>query len=119
MKILVADDEATICKVCKFILEKSGHKVVTASNGVEALTLAKDFKPEFIISDMLMPVMNGYEFVERYQRENPSVKVLLMTGTVYAIEENGYDPGKYPILEKPIRASKLVEKVNEVYTQTA
>ena len=119
MKILVADDEETICKLYRVILESVGHTVVTASNGLEALTLAKDFKPEFIISDMLMPVMHGYEFVERYQKENPSVKVLLVTGTVHSIEENGYDPSKYPVLEKPVSAPQLIEKINEMYTQTA
>jgi len=60
MKILIADDDADSRRILRTLLGHEGHKVEVAHNGVEALRLAKESPPDIIISDILMPVMDGF-----------------------------------------------------------
>lgn len=63
-KILVVDDDAPILDLLTEILEECGHEALRAANGQEALQLAQLYHPEVIISDIMMPEMNGYELLK-------------------------------------------------------
>ncbi len=78
-KILVVDDDATSRKLVVALLGFEGHAVCEAADGAEALRSARQYRPELIISDILMPSMDGYEFV-RQLREDP---VLAQTAVVF------------------------------------
>jgi CheY-like chemotaxis protein len=79
-KILVVEDDPTLNSAYKIILETSGHDVKTAFNGKEALRKLEDFKPELVLLDLLMPTMDGLEFLKHYEpQKNKDVAIILFT----------------------------------------
>lgn len=79
--ILIVEDDKDLNNAYKIILESADHSVETAFNGQEALQKLKKFEPELILLDLLMPIMGGLEFLQRYDLVNkhPDVKVLIFT----------------------------------------
>lgn len=86
-KILVVDDEISLLKLMTNFLSAVGYKVFIASNGWEGIDLAKKEKPDLIITDVRMPIMNGYKMTEELRAlpDFKSTPVLIVTG--YAVEE--------------------------------
>ena len=68
-KILIVDDEKDILELLDYHLLKEGYKTMKASNGKEAILIAKDFLPDLVLLDLMMPEMDGFEFAEKL-REN-------------------------------------------------
>jgi len=68
--ILVVDDEARLVSLVETYLAQSGYRVVTASNGREALSVAERQEPDLIILDIMMPEMDGYEFMRIYRADH-------------------------------------------------
>lgn len=79
--ILVVEDDKDLNAAYKVILEKSGYTVKVAYDGKSALETLKDFEPDLILLDLLMPVMGGLEFLQNYElkEHHPKVKVLIFT----------------------------------------
>ena len=63
-KILVVDDEPSVLKVLRRRLESKGYDVITAEDGLEGLEKASEQRPDLIISDIMMPTMDGYTFIK-------------------------------------------------------
>ena len=61
MKILIADDSPTIVEVMRFLLESQGHEVVSASDGIEAISQTYLTSPDLVLLDIEMPKMTGYQ----------------------------------------------------------
>lgn len=80
-KILIVEDDKDLNNAYKIILESADHDVETAFNGQEALNKLKNFNPELILLDLLMPIMGGLEFLQHYDlvKLHPDVKVLIFT----------------------------------------
>jgi len=78
---MVVDDEKRLVSLVESYLHQEGFRVVTAFNGREALSVAKREKPDLIILDLMMPEMDGHEFIETYRREN-STPIILLTARV-------------------------------------
>jgi len=81
MKIIITDDDAIVVSSLKTILEISGEVTVlgTVNNGVEAIKLFSQYKPEIVLIDIQMPVMTGLEAAEAIIAEKPDAKVLFLT----------------------------------------
>lgn len=78
--ILVVEDNKTLNQAYKLILQKEGHEVRVAYNGKEGLELAKISEPDLILLDMLMPVMNGIEFLKKFKPTNhPGTTVIILS----------------------------------------
>ncbi len=78
--VLVIEDNKTLNQAYKLILQREGHDVRVAYNGKEGLELVKLSEPELILLDMLMPVMNGVEFLESYQpAKHPKTTVIILS----------------------------------------
>ncbi len=71
-KILVVDDEKDIVDIVKEILKHEGYEVETAFDGEEGLKKVSEVRPDLIVADVMMPRMDGYEFVQKL-KEDPSV----------------------------------------------
>jgi DNA-binding response OmpR family regulator len=118
-RILVVDDEPGIRETMADILRLEGYRVDTADQGESGLTAFKKQPAELIVSDLVMPVMDGVEMVRQLRKQNPGLKVLFMSGyfggqdispeLIETILEMGY-----PTLKKPFRAQELLEKVREM-----
>lgn len=102
-KILVVEDDTLLSDAYKLILTRKGHEVDTAANGKEALDKAKIFEPSIILLDILMPKMNGLEFMEHYDliNKHPDVKVVIMSNLEQTAEvQRAMSLGAYKYIVK-------------------
>jgi two-component system alkaline phosphatase synthesis response regulator PhoP len=113
-KILIVDDNIQLRSMLKSYLVQEGFTIDTASNGKEALFVARYEKPDLIILDIMMPEMDGYEFMRLYSRES-STPVILLTAK---LEENdkvlGLELGADDYITKPFSMRELVARVRTV-----
>jgi len=116
-KILFVDDEADLVSTVECRLKWSDFDVVTASNGKEGLDKAASEKPNLILLDTAMPVMNGYEMLE-HLRKNPQLKdipVIMLTAMCEAqdiAKASSYGIADY--VTKPFDFTELMEKITNV-----
>ncbi|MDQ3119926.1 MAG: hybrid sensor histidine kinase/response regulator [Verrucomicrobiota bacterium] len=114
--VLVVDDSATNRKSLSRLLGYAGHRVLQATNGVEALTLAQTERPDVVISDVLMPRMDGYEFARRV-RANPSIAgmPIIFYSAGYNQEEArslAQSCGVFHILSMPAKPEEMLRTIN-------
>ena len=97
----------------KIILEKEHHKVKAAFNGQEALDILKDYTPDLILLDLLMPIMGGLELLEKYElKDHPKVKVLIFTNMENSPEvTKAYNLGATRCIIKSWTAPQNLSKV--------
>lgn len=81
LKIAVIEDDLPICQMYEFKLKLSGYDVRAAHDGKEGLELCKEFKPDMILLDIRMPVMNGDEMLEKVRSKNwgANMRVIILT----------------------------------------
>jgi len=114
IKILLVDDEQDILEIVGYNLSQEGYKIVTASNGKEAIAVAKKERPQLIIMDVMMPEMDGMEACENI-RKIPELSNVLITFLTARSEDYsqvaGFDAGADDYIAKPIKPKLLVSKV--------
>jgi len=116
-KVLVADDERVIADTLAMILNQSGFQARAVYSGEKALELAPEFKPDMLISDVIMADLNGIDAAIRIRELLPSIKILLFSGqaaTADLLEKahaQGYD---FEILAKPVHPQDLLSKLRGV-----
>jgi len=115
--ILLVEDEAGVRNLAKTILQTQGYTVLEAAQGEEALRLSGQHEGliHLMVTDMVMPEMNGRELAERLKPLRPHMKILIVSGyTEKAIGHQGeLDPGM-AFLQKPFTPQTLARKVREV-----
>ena len=112
-KILVVDDEKSLRELLESLLEELGHEVLSAANGEQALKIVETDRPALVISDVMMPVMDGYSLLEQI-RLNPqwrSIKVLMISA-VYIQRQSPYQADDY--LSKPYDFDMLEVAVDQL-----
>ncbi len=117
MKLLIADDNATNLKLLRAQLEGEGHIVTTAYDGVEALELLRQDPAEAVISDILMPRMDGYRLCQEMRKEPPlrEIPFVFYTATYTSDSDEGLalKVGADAYLRKPSRIEALVAAIEE------
>ena len=119
MKIVVVDDEALLVKGIRFNLQNEGYQVLTGTNGLEAVELAKDPEIALMILDVMMPHLDGFT-VCRLVRERSGIPIILLTAK--AEEEDklkGYEYGADDYMTKPFSPRVLLAKVNALLRRTS
>ncbi|MCS7283687.1 MAG: response regulator transcription factor [Anaerolineae bacterium] len=112
--ILVVDDEPQIVRLVRAYLEEAGFHVVTASDGEQALYVARHERPDLIILDILMPKMDGLEFTRRIRREQ-NVPIIMLTARVEETDRIvGLELGADDYVTKPFSPRELVARVRAV-----
>ena len=114
--ILIAEDSPTQSEQLKFILENHNYEVLTAKNGKEALQLAAQNKPSLIISDIVMPEMNGYNLCKEIKsNENTmDIPVILLTSLAKSDDVlEGISCGADNFITKPYNEDYLISRVNQ------
>jgi PAS domain S-box-containing protein len=113
--IMAVNDEPAVLELLTVLLEHEGYRVVAASSGRQALELAGSVEPDIIISDVVMPEMDGLELCRRFKQEprTESVPVLLMSAVRNTGEDNlaGLNAGADDYLDIPFRRQELLVKV--------
>jgi len=109
--IMVVDDEERLVSLVRAYLEQNGFRVVTADNGRNALFLARQEKPDLIILDIMMPEMDGYEFMRLHQRDSDT-PIMLLTAKVEEDDKViGLEMGADDYITKPFSPRELMARV--------
>ena len=111
MKILVVDDEALLVKGIRFNLQSDGYEVLSGSNGLDALRLTREEKPDLLILDVMMPQMDGLTACKKI-REFSTVPIIMLTAkSENADKLTGFDCGADDYLTKPFNILELKARV--------
>lgn len=116
-RVLVVDDEKRVADTVSEILNESGFEAVTAYDGWSALAAAARFRPDYLLSDVLMPRMNGAELAIAVRETSPATKILLFSGQVGISEilakaqQRGFE---FDLLAKPIHPTHLIERLKQL-----
>ena len=112
--IMIVDDEKRLVSLVESYLVQQGYHVVSANNGVEALPVARKEKPDLIILDIMMPEMDGYEFMREHHKE-ADTPIILLTARVEDDERViGLELGADDYITKPFRPRELMARVKAV-----
>ncbi|HAX80075.1 MAG TPA: hybrid sensor histidine kinase/response regulator [Cyanobacteria bacterium UBA11372] len=115
-KILVVDDKWENCSVLVNLLEQIGFVMAEATNGESGLETAIKFQPDLIITDLIMPVLNGFEMVQRLRQipEFKQVVVIASSASVFETDQyNSLEAGCNDFLPKPVQAEALLQKIQK------
>ena len=108
-RVLVVDDEEMIAEELAEYLGRKGYDVATAGSGLEALELYRSRPADIVITDLLMPEMDGNELIRRLRRTDPDLPIMLVTGhTTFGDEKGSVIEGASVVLKKPIELSELL-----------
>jgi DNA-binding NtrC family response regulator len=113
-KILIVDDEAMICDLLSRSLSIEGFAVETASNGLVGLEKCAGIKFDLVISDILMPEMDGITMMEKIKDAQPHLPIILITG--YAKQytaRKATEAGASDFLTKPFRNAEILQSVRK------
>lgn len=116
-KILIVDDEPDILELIAYNLNKEGYLYITASNGLEAIQMAKKHHPDLILLDIMMPKLDGIETC-RQLRAMPEFKNTYMVFLTARSEEyseiSGFNVGADDYIAKPIKPRALISRINAI-----
>lgn len=113
-KVLVVDDERVIADTLAIILNQSGFEASAVYTGTDAVEKAQSHEPDLIISDVIMPDMNGIEAAIRIREILPGCKILLFSGqaaTADLLEKARLEGHEFEILAKPVHPQDLLAKL--------
>jgi len=120
MKIIIVDDSATARMIVRRCLEIAGcsdAEFIEAGNGKEALSLLKEHKVDFVVSDLNMPVMDG-EMLLKWMKASPKlneIPLVVLSSAVNAAKDRVLiDMGAFAVMSKPISPAKINESMSEL-----
>ena len=116
-KILVVDDENDILEFIQYNLKKEGYDVYLAHNGQEAITIGKKIKPDLILLDVMMPVMDGIEACKQIKSDRDFEKTFVVFLTARAEEYSeiaGFNAGADDYISKPIKPRVLLSRISAI-----
>jgi two-component system alkaline phosphatase synthesis response regulator PhoP len=112
--ILVVDDKANVRTLVREYLTEEGFRVVAAENGQNALYVARQEKPNLILLDIMMPEMDGYEFIRAFRKESETPIILLTAKPEESDKVIGLELGADDYVTKPFGMRELVARIHAV-----
>ena len=115
-KVLIADDEQIIADTLAMILNQGGFEAQAVYSCVKALGMAPDFKPDLLISDVIMSELNGIEAAIRMKALLPDIRVFLLSGqtaTAELLEKVNAADRDFEVLAKPLHPKDLINKLRD------
>src|ERR1044072_9495480 len=119
-RVLAIDDEPAMTEWLKILLEHAGSDVLTALIGTRGEELFRTWKPDAVITDMMLPDVDGIELVRKFKQQDTEAEVIVITGqgniprSVEAVKAGAFD-----FLEKPVDAEQLLHKLHKALKQKA
>src|SRR5499426_659331 len=117
-RVLAIDDEPSMTEWLKILLEHEGYEVRTALIGARGEELFRTWRPDAVVTDMMLPDIDGIELVRKFKQLEPEAEVIVVTGqgniprSVEAVKAGAFD-----FLEKPIDAERLLDKLEKAIKQ--
>lgn len=113
--VLVADDDEDILQLVAFRLERAGYRILTASDGEQALQIALDQHPDLAVLDVMMPRLTGLEVTERLRAEGKRMPIVLLTARVQEADiARGFEAGADDYIKKPFSPQELRARVQAI-----
>ena len=116
-RILIADDDRNIADTLALILNATGYESKAVYSGESALQIAEEFKPDVLISDVIMDGISGVDVAVLPSKKQPNCKVILFSGhasTANFLSEAGSTGSRFEILAKPVHPRVLIERVRSL-----
>ena len=113
-RVLVVDDDVKTVELVKLYLNRDGYRVITAYDGIEALRLAREGRPDLIVLDLMLPGMNGLEVCRTLRNESDVPIIMLTAMTTDQDKLNGLELGADDYMTKPFSPRELAARVRTV-----
>lgn len=118
-KILIVEDEANIRELLRLYLEREGYAVIEAENGVEGIKLWKSEKPDMLLLDVMMPVMDGWAVCKEVRAESDVPIIMLTAKGETADRVSGLEMGADDYIVKPLEMPEVIARVRAVFRRMA
>ena len=116
--LIVDDDESIVSLMSRTLTSNQGVEVIgSASNGAEAVTMAEDLRPDVVIMDVDMPIMDGLEATRRIKRDHPTIVVVLVSGSADLLAAS-VSAGADGYIAKPFSVDSLLCRVMDNFERT-
>lgn len=109
--VLVVEDDESIRQFLELALRDEGFAVISAANGSLALAMLADARPDVILLDVRMPVMDGAAFAEAYKRTSPSHAPIIVLTAAHELEIQHVQPFADAVLRKPFHIDDLLQMI--------
>jgi two-component system cell cycle response regulator CpdR len=119
IRILLAEDDAAMRTYLARALEKAGYSVVAVGSGVEAMPFIKTEIFDLLVSDIVMPEMDGIELSKRVQELSPRTKVMFITGFAAVSMRARSEAPQARMLSKPFHLRDLVDQIDRLFEENA
>lgn len=116
-KILVVDDSETNLLLLRAVLEDAGYEVKLINDSYQAVKYVEEQQPDLVLLDLLMPGMDGFEFMIQLKEENTRLSLPIIVVTAYDSRDNtqkAIDLGATDVINKPIDISDFLSKVEQI-----
>ena len=118
-KILIVEDEANIRELLRLYLEREGYTVIEAENGVEGIKQWKSEKPDMILLDVMMPVMDGWTVCKEIRAESDVPIIMITAKGETADRVSGLEMGADDYIVKPLEMPEVIARVRAVFRRMA
>ncbi|GAB2044206.1 response regulator transcription factor [Agathobaculum sp. TL06] len=118
-KILIVEDEANIRELLRLYLEREGYIVIEAENGVEGIKKWKSEKPDMLLLDVMMPVMDGWAVCKEIRAESDVPIIMLTAKGETADRVSGLEMGADDYIVKPLEMPEVIARVRAVFRRMA
>jgi CheY-like chemotaxis protein len=119
-RVLVVDDDDTIRMAVAEVLDDEGYEVITATNGAEALEQVRTARPDAVVLDLMMPVMNGWEFMEACRKDERCDGTPVLVMSAYRkLAETAPNLGANACIAKPFDLEVLLGAVERLVRRAA
>ncbi len=117
MRVLIVDDSPTEMHILSNMMEKLGHAVITAENGEQGVSTAKEAKPDLILMDVVMPGINGFQATRQLHKseETKDIPVIIVSTKDQATDKMwGQRQGARGYVTKPVEEAELLDAINTI-----
>lgn len=119
MKILICEDEEIMLTALEFRLQRQGFKVKKAENGKEALEIIKTEKPDLVVADIMMPLVNGLELINFIRNDLGSMLPIIVISALEHEETvlEAFKLGASDFITKPFKPNELILRIKKIFQE--
>jgi CheY-like chemotaxis protein len=116
-RVLIVDDDPAVLLTVQLVLSSSGYQVTTAPDGKRALFLMDKFDPDLVLTDLIMPEMDGVQTITEIRKTRPDLKIIAMSGGARMgninILQKAKEVGANVVISKPFEMTELTSLIDE------